>query len=138
MTDTRIRVIHRIGYWQSEWTFGSNNSIDKTKTANTNYDTTYGVYIDIDVSGFNLTSPVKLVMYNSRGNYPIEANIYEQGGSGDTWTKVQSIAENENLFSKTTIDGMVGGVYKTGISINKYESQPIMLTSETKNSVFLS
>ena len=33
---------------------------------------------------------------------------------------------------------MVGGVYKTGISINKYESQPIMLTSETKNSVFLS
>lgn len=27
---------------------------------------------------------------------------------------------------------MVGGVYKTGISINKYESQPIMLTSETK------
>lgn len=120
------------GYWQSEWTFGSNNSIDKTKTANTNYDTTYGVYIDIDVSGFNLTSPVKLVMYNSRGNYPIEANIYEQGGSGDTWTKVQSIAENENLFSKTTIDGMVGGVYKTGISINKYESQPIMLTSEIK------
>lgn len=109
------------GYWQSEWTF---EDVDKT----TYFDSTYGVYIDIDVTDANINH-LKIVMKASRGNYPGKA-IFYAGISKDDLTPCLSFDDKMPFFKKK-VDGYVKDEYKTGVEVNYYESEFITINPET-------
>lgn len=110
------------GYWQSEWNFEVND--DKTKY----FDSTYGVYIDINVTDANINH-LKIVMKASRGNYPGKAKFYA-GTSKDDLTPCLSF-ENKMPFTKRDVIGYVKDKLKT-VNLNYYESDFITVNPGTK------
>lgn len=110
------------GYWQSEWNFETGD--DKT----TYFDSTYGIYIDINVTDANINH-LKIVMKQSRGNYPGKAKFYA-GTSKDDLTPCLSFDDKMPFFKKK-VDGYVKDEYKTGVEVNYYESEFITINPET-------
>lgn len=110
------------GYWQSEWNFETGE--DKTKY----FDSTYGVYIDINVTDANINH-LKIIMKQSRGNYPGKAKFYA-GTSKDDLTPCLSFNDKIPFFKKK-VDGYVKDEYKTGVEVNYYESEFITINPET-------
>lgn len=110
------------GYWQSEWNFEASD--DKT----TFFDSTYGVYIDINVTDANINH-LKIIMKQSRDNSPGKAKFYA-GTSKDDLTPCLSFNDKIPFFKKK-VDGYVKDEYKTGVEVNYYESEFITINPET-------
>lgn len=112
------------GYWQSEWTFNDGGGDVESE----HFDTTYGVYIDLDIAGLELMEEVQLKMWNSRGNYPADIKIYTQESGSNTWTECVSTTAT---FETTSISGYIDGVWTSSISLYAYETELIPITANT-------
>ena len=119
--------------WSTEWNWTHRTETEGSQDANTGHDTTYGVYVDIDVSTLNLTTKAQIVLHASNKDAtrnPKILQIYTSTKTeGNNWTENGETIEKtfNGQFPTTVPDG-----YGSSIQVQEIKSHEMNISSDIK------
>ena len=122
-------------FWSGAWNWKDpqGNAIDKSG----HYDTTYGIYVDINISNLGLTTAANFVIHSTSkdgSRNPKSLNLYTSNAeSGDSWVNAGSVTDAPSAYKNITGNSNATNASNpTTISVQEITTPIMQITSSTK------